>query len=148
MVIRRQARRSLKAYSPRTCPTAAFRTASSTRFFGSPTAAHLCPNSNLPPTSSDARSPPAAALLPELHAHPSRRTSPSSHRSCAWTLPLPAPHPPPFVPPPPASMLRSFPLLCACSSTYFLPSLFHEIIPSVRKEGSRSAGYRPQRSCL
>jgi hypothetical protein len=44
IVISRHARRSLKAYSSRTCPTAAFKTASSTRFFGSPTAARPCLN--------------------------------------------------------------------------------------------------------
>src|SRR5437899_7644007 len=88
------ARRSLKAYSCFICPIAAFSATSSTRFFGSPTAMLPCPDSDPLPASSVACSRLATASLPASGSHPSRRTLPSSHRSCV----SPAPHPPPLAP--------------------------------------------------
>src|SRR3954454_4289384 len=90
---------------------------SSIRFFESPTAALPCPDSNPLPASAVACSHRAAAWPPAPRSHPCRRTSPSSHRWCAWTLPLPAPRPRPSGQPPPALAQRSSAPPYACSST-------------------------------
>src|SRR6266481_2446466 len=79
-------------------PAGRLSSASSTRFFQSPTATRLCPGSDPPPASSAARSPPATVSPPAPGSRPCRRTSPSRRRSCVWTPPLPAPHPPPCAP--------------------------------------------------
>src|SRR5579859_15787 len=90
---------------------------SSIRFFESPIAVLLYPNSGLPPASAVACSHPAAARLPEPPSHPSHPTSPSSHRWCASIHHTPAPRPRPSGLPPPASAQRSSAPPCACSST-------------------------------
>src|SRR5579859_383975 len=90
---------------------------SSIRFFESPIAVLLYPNSGLPPASAVACSHPAAAWLPEPPSHPSHPTSPSSHRWCASIHHTPAPRPRPSGLPPPASAQRSSAPPCACSST-------------------------------
>ncbi len=99
--------RSLKAYSCFICPIAAFSATSSSRFFGSPTATPLCPESDLPPASAGSCSHRATASLPTPGSHPCHRTSPSRHRSCASIPPLPAPHLPPCVRPTVVSVPRS-----------------------------------------
>src|SRR5580693_4764766 len=112
---------------------------SSNRFFGSPTATLLCPDSDPPPAFAASCSHRAAASLPVPGSHPSHRTSPSRRKACAWTPPPLAPHLLLFALPPPASTPRSSALPCACSSTYLLPLPFAEIILSfVRKQGIRS----------
>src|SRR5581483_67208 len=121
--IKPQARRSLKAYSRCICPIAAFIATSSSRFFGSPIAALLCPDSDRPPVSAASCSHRAAVSLPAPGSHPSHRTSPSRRRSCASTPPPRAPHPPPSFPPPAALAPRSSALPCACSETCVLPFL-------------------------
>src|SRR5439155_21055505 len=64
------ARRSLKAYSCFICPIAAFSATSSSRFFGSPTAALPCPDLGPPPASAASCSHPAVASPPAPGSHP------------------------------------------------------------------------------
>src|SRR4029077_2262303 len=129
-------------YSTRTCSTAAFKATSSSRFFGSPTAALPGPGSDPPPAFAASCSHPAVASLPAPGSHPCRRTLPSRHRSCASIPPLLSPCPPPCAQPPTASALRSSVIPCACSSTFLFPFPSSEIILSfVPKEGIRSAGW-------
>src|ERR1019366_8305017 len=87
-----QTRRSLAAYSNRSQSASARRFTSSTRFLRSPLSASLCPDSDPPPASSGACSHPATASPPAPRLHPSRHTSLSTHRWCASTPPLLAPH--------------------------------------------------------
>src|SRR5437762_7989736 len=116
------ARRWLKARSSRTCSIAAFSATSSTRFFELPTPTLLCRHLDPPPTSAASRSHPVPG------SHPSRRTSPSRHRSWVSIPPLLEQHLPPYALPRAASTPRSSALPCACSSTYTLPPSFNETI--------------------
>src|SRR5438105_11484805 len=113
----------------------AFSATSSTRFFELPTATLLCRDLDPPPTFAASCSHPATAWLPVPGSHPSRRISPSRHRSCVSISPLLEQHLPPYALPPAASTPRSSALPCACSSTYTLP-------PSSTKSYSASCGKR------
>src|SRR5271163_1127409 len=106
MVIRPQARRSLKAYSCCTCSIAAFSATSSNRFFGSPTVVLPCPDSDPPPASAASCSHPAVAWLPAPGSHPSHRILLSTRRSCVSIRLPPAPRLPLYVPLPVVSAPR------------------------------------------
>src|SRR5581483_2286908 len=112
------------------------------RFLRSPPAACPCPDSGPPPVSAAACFHPATASLLAPGSRPSRRTSPSTRRSCAWTRLLPAPHLRPCVLLPAASAPRSSALLCACSPTSFLP------LPFVRNHTRLCAERRDQVTLL
>ncbi len=105
-LITSHARRWLKAYSSRTCSTAAFQATSSSRFFESPNATLLCPDSGPLPASAASCSRRATVSLPAPGSRPCPRTLLSRRRSCASIPPLPAPRPPPCAPPPTASAPR------------------------------------------
>src|SRR5438477_6379512 len=119
------ARRWLKAYSSRTCSIAAFSATSSTRFFELPTATLLCRDLDPPPTFAASCSHPATAWLPVPGSHPSRRISPSRHRSCVSISPLLEQHLPPYALPPAASTPRS--------SALPYPALRHTPFPLPRR---------------
>src|SRR5262249_23576539 len=124
-------------------PIAAFLATSSSRFFGSPTAALLCPDLDPPPACASGCSRRATAWLLAPGSRPSRRTSLSRRRSCAWTRRLPAPHPPPCAQPPVASALRSSVLPCACSPTSLVPLPFvrnHIRLRAVSGEQTKGTG--------
>src|SRR5256885_12900149 len=74
-MIRRPPRSTLFPYT--TLFRSAFRATSSSRFFGSPTAALLCLDSDLPPASAASCSRHATASPPAPGSHPCRRTLPS-----------------------------------------------------------------------
>jgi hypothetical protein len=92
--------------------------ANSTRFLESPIATAPCPNSDRPAVFSNAHFLPVPTSLLAPRSRPSHRTSLSRRKLCASITPLSVPNPPPSAPPPRASMRRSSPLPCACSSTY------------------------------
>jgi hypothetical protein len=107
------------------------------RFFESPTATLLCPDSDPPPAFAVACSPPVTASPPAPGSHPSRRTLPSSHRSCASIRPTAT-----SSTARPASTCFKAAIICAsgvpASRRTLFPFLSQKSYSCVRKEGIRS----------